>query len=68
MFLDYDVMLVGRRVDREHFDAICFFSPGVRTEAADSPQRNLNVYRHNKFKPNVMIWCLTVYRAQYCIP
>ena len=34
----------------------CFFSPGVLTEAVDSPPRNVNVYRHNKFKPNIMTW------------
>jgi hypothetical protein len=55
-------MSVGRRVDRENLDATCFFSPGVRTEAADSPQRNHNVYRHNELKPNVMTW------ASNCIP
>jgi hypothetical protein len=49
-------MSVGRRVDHEHFDATCFLPPGVLTEAADSPQRNLNVYRHNKFKPSVTTW------------
>ena len=49
-------MAVGRHVDREHFDATCFFSRSVRTETADSPQPNLNVYRNKKFKPNIMTW------------